>query len=247
MANDRSEKKIDFSPISIYRVIVLIVITLVCYGSAFFIPILFLYSIATMLDFAYLTNIFIFSLSIGVGFLLFVFSTIILSSMCIFIFGARYGEGEFGTTIKDSIAFKFALIYALYFPTYKLIGIFNLPPIKVLFLKMVGCKIGKNVVLAADEWVFDPYVTEIGDNTTIGARSMILGHIGEAGRLIIKKVQIGKNCLIGGDCFIMPGAIIDDDVILGAKSLVLKNQHLRKGKRYAGVPAREITTQDTTT
>jgi len=46
-----------------------------------------------------------------------------------------------------------------------------MPPIKVLFLKMIGCKIGKNVVLSKDEWIFDPYVTEIGDNTTIGGRS----------------------------------------------------------------------------
>ncbi len=120
-----------------------------------------------------------------------------------------------------------------------MIGFFNMPPIKVLFLKMIGCKIGKNVVLSADEWIFDPYVTEIGDNTTIGARSIILGHIGE-GHLIIKKIKIGKNVLIGSDSFIMPGAIIEDNVILGAKSLVLKDQILKKGKIYAGIPAKEI-------
>ena len=67
------------------------------------------------------------------------------------------------------------------------------------------------------------------------------GHIGE-GHLIIKKIKIGNNCLIGGDCFIMPGAIIEDNVVLGAKSLVLKDQILQKGKFYAGIPAQEIKT-----
>jgi len=153
----------------------------------------------------------------------------------------RYKEGEYGTTIKEKISFKFILSYALYFPTYKVIDFLNISPIKVLFLKMIGCKIGKNVVLAGDEWIFDPYVTEIGDNTTIGGRSIITGHIGE-GHLIIKKIIIGKNVLVGGECFIMPGVIIEDNVIVGAKSLVLKDQVLEKGKFYAGVPAKEIKT-----
>jgi carbonic anhydrase/acetyltransferase-like protein (isoleucine patch superfamily) len=38
----------------------------------------------------------------------------------------------------------------------------------------------------------------------------------------------------------MPGAIIEDNVVLGAKSLVLKDQVLTTGKMYAGIPAHEI-------
>jgi acetyltransferase-like isoleucine patch superfamily enzyme len=163
------------------------------------------------------------------------------SALFIRVLHVRYKEGDYGTTIKDRTSFKFILSYALYFPTYKVIGFLNIPPVKVLFLKMIGCKIGKNVVLAGDEWIFDPYVTEIGDNTTIGARSIITGHIGE-GHLIVKKVHIGNNCLIGGDSFIMPGVIIEDNVIVGAKSLVLKDQVLKTGKMYAGIPAHEINT-----
>lgn len=168
---------------------------------------------------------------------------IISSALFIRLLRVRYKEGDYVSTIKDKISFKFILSYALYFPTYKVIGFLNMPPIKVSFLRMIGCKVGKNVALSADEWIFDPYVTEIGDNTVIGARSIISGHIGE-GHLIIKKIKIGKNVLIGGDCFIMPGAIIEDNVILGAKSLVLKDQILKKGKIYAGIPAKEIKTTD---
>lgn len=243
MINDRSAKKIDFSLTSISRLFILIVVTLLCYSCAFFIPIVFLYQVIKFLNFSYFTHIFIFCISLGITYFILVFSMMISSAIFIRLLHVRYEEGEYGTTIKDKTSFKFILSYALYFPTYKLIGFFNMPPIKVLFLKMIGCKIGKNVVLSMDEWIFDPYVTEIGDNTTIGGRSILTGHIGE-GHLIIKKIKIGNNCLIGGDCFIMPGAIIEDNVVLGAKSLVLKDQILQKGKTYAGMPAREIKTRE---
>jgi acetyltransferase-like isoleucine patch superfamily enzyme len=243
MINDRSAKKIDFSPTSIGRLFLLIVIVVFCYACAFFIPIVFLYEVIKFLHFSSFIHLFLFSVSIAVSYLILVFSMIGSSALFIRLLRVRYKEGEYGTTIKDRTSFKFVLSYALYFPTYKVIGFLNIPPIKVLFLKMIGCKIGKNVVLAGDEWIFDPYVTEIGDNTTIGARSIITGHIGE-GHLIVKKIQIGNNCLIGGDCFIMPGVIIEDNVIVGAKSLVLKDQVLKTGKMYAGIPAHEINIQE---
>lgn len=243
MINDRSAKKIDLSLISIGRLFLLIVVTILCYACAFFVPIVFLYQIMRVLNFSYFAHIFLFSVSIALSYLLLVFSMMMFSTLFIRLLRVRYTEGDYGTTIKDTTSYKFILSYALYFPTYKVIGFLNLPPIKVLFLKMIGCKIGKNVVLAGDEWIFDPYVTEIGDNTTIGARSLITGHIGE-GHLIVKKIQIGNNCLIGGDCFIMPGVVIEDNVVVGAKSLVLKDQVLSKGKRYAGVPVKEIKSRE---
>ena len=67
----------------------------------------------------------------------------------------------------------------------------------------------------------------------IGGRALITGHLAED-KLIIKKVKIGKNCLIGGESFIMPGVIIEDNVVVGAKSLVTKNKKLEKGKVYVG-------------
>jgi len=245
MSNDRAAKKIDFSFTSISRMLLLIVAVILCYACAFFIPIVFLYEVMRLLHFSSLLHLFFFSLAVVVSYLLLVFSMILFSTIFIRLLRVRYEEGVYGTTIKDKTSFKFILSYALYFPTYKVIGFVNLPPVKVMFLKMIGCKIGKNVVLAADEWIFDPYVTEIGDNTTIGARTIITGHIGEGGRVYIKKVRIGNMVLIGGDSMILPGVTIEDNVVVGAKSLVLKDQVLKQGKMYAGVPAREITPRET--
>jgi len=244
MTNDRAAKKIDSSPTSIGRLLLLLIVTVLCYACAFFIPILMLYQILKILNLAFLPHLFLFSVFLALSYLLLVFSMIGFSTLFIRVLRVRYTEGTYGTTIKDKTSFKFILSYALYFPTYKVIGFLNLPPIKVLFLRLIGCKIGKNVVLAGDEWIFDPYVTEIGDNTTIGARCLITGHIGEQGRLTVKKIHIGNNVLLGGECFIMPGVTIEDNVVVGAKSLVLKNQVLLTGKTYAGVPVKEINTTE---
>jgi acetyltransferase-like isoleucine patch superfamily enzyme len=239
MINERSAKRIDASPTSIGRLLFLLVVTLLCYSCAFFIPIVFLYEVMRFLHFSSFVHLFLFSVSLAFSYLILVCSMIGFSALFIRVLRVRYKEGDYTSTIKDRTSFKFILSYALYFPTYKVIGFLNLPPVKALFLKMIGCKIGKNVVLAGDEWIFDPYVTEIGDNTTIGARSIITGHIGER-HLIVKKIRIGNNVLIGGDCFIMPGVVIEDNVVVGAKSLVLKDQVLKAGKMYAGIPVHEI-------
>ncbi|MCD6482023.1 MAG: acyltransferase [Thermoplasmata archaeon] len=118
-------------------------------------------------------------------------------------------------------------------------NIFILPPIKSFYLSLIGCRIGKNVFLAGEEWISDPCVVEIGDNTMIGGRSLITGHLGEE-KLIVRKVKIGKNCLIGGESFIMPGVEIEDNVVVAAKSLVTKGKKLKSGKIYAGIPAKEL-------
>ncbi len=73
----------------------------------------------------------------------------------------------------------------------------------------------------------------------IGGRAMILGHIAED-KLILQKTRIGKNCLIGGETFIMPGVTIEDNVVLGSKAMVPKGMTLKSGKTYVGIPAKPI-------
>jgi len=129
MINDRSTKKIDYSLTSISRLLILIIITVLCYSCAFFVPIVFLYHVIKFLNFSYFTHIFLFSISIAISYLILVFSMMISSALFIRLLHVRYKEGEYGTTIKDKTSFKFIFSYALYFPTYKVIGFLNMPPI----------------------------------------------------------------------------------------------------------------------
>jgi len=233
------EKKVELDAVSISRLILLFIIPIVAYGVALFPPALVIYFSTKILNLENLFHLLIFCIILVLDYLVLIFSAIFSTAFFINTLNLKYEEGEYGKSLKDKTAFKYALYFALYYPAYRLINIFVLPPIKSFYLSMIGCKIGKNVFLAGEEWIADPCVMEIGDNTMVGGRSLITGHLAED-KLIIKKVKIGKNCLIGGESFIMPGVTIEDNVVVGAKSLVTKNKKLEKGKIYAGIPAKEI-------
>ena len=233
------EKKFDTSLVSITRIVLLFLIPIIAYAIALFFPSLFIFYFIKFFPLNSIINIFLFSVAIVISYLVLIFSSVFSTAFFINVLNLKYEEGEYAKTLKDETAFKYSLYFALYYPTYKLINIFVLPPIKSFYLALIGCKIGKNVFLAGEEWLADPCVLEIGENTMIGGRALITGHLAED-KLIIRKVKIGKNCLIGGESFIMPGVNIENNVVVGAKRLVTKNKKLERGKVYAGIPAEEI-------
>lgn len=102
--------------------------------------------------------------------------------------------------------------------------------------RLFGAKMGKNVHVGTP--IFDPYLVEIGDNSVTGYGSLILGHLIEGNKIIIKKTKIGKNVTIGAYSIISPGVTIEDNVIVAANSFVKKNSVLKKNHLYAGTPAR---------
>jgi acetyltransferase-like isoleucine patch superfamily enzyme len=101
-------------------------------------------------------------------------------------------------------------------------------------------KIGKNSLVGGV--IKDPCLTEFGDNVTMGEYSIIYGHIHnmQYETIFMDKIRVGNNCVIGAGAIIMPGAILEDDVVVAAGALVTKSQVLTKGKTYGGIPAREL-------
>lgn len=233
------EKKVPLSFIAIVRLILLFIIPTIAYGLALTPVVFYIYILLKYFDLSHIIHLIAFSILLVFDYLILIFSIIFSTAFFINTLNLKYEEGVYGKSLEDRTAFKYALYFALYYPAYRLINIFVLPPLKSFYLSLIGCKIGKNVFLAGEEWIADPCVLEIGDNTMIGGRALITGHLAED-KLIIKKVKIGKNCLIGGESFIMPGVIIEDNVVVGAKSLVTKNKKLEKGKVYVGIPAKEL-------
>jgi len=220
------EKKIVFSALSFVRLIEISLVTILAFALALFPTILVVYVWFDIFDIGNMLHLFIFCLILILDYHLFVLSAMFSTAFFINILRLKYEEGEYEKSINDKTAFKWFFYFILYTPTYKLLNVVIIPPLKSLYLSMIGCKIGKNVYLAGDEWIIDPCVTEIGENTMIG-------------KLVIKKVKIGKNCLIGGDSLILPGVTTENNVIVGSKTLVTKNKKLEEGKTYLGIPAKE--------
>lgn len=74
----------------------------------------------------------------------------------------------------------------------------------------------------------DGYPLTIGDDVTVAHSVTLHG------------CSIGNRVLIGMGCIVMDGAIIEDEVVLGANSLVPPGKRLESGKLYVGSPAKAV-------
>lgn len=233
-------QKYDFSLKSISRGLILFLTPLLAYTLGLF-PLLWsLIRVLGYLNLGNILHVLLFSGFLVILFFLFIVIETFLPGLFIRLLRLRVDEGVYDVSILDWNFFKYTLFFALYRPSLKLINVLPLVPLRIRYMKLVGLKMGKSSVLAGSEIIHDPYMVEIGEQTLIGGWCHITGHSGEK-KLIVKKVKIGDNCLIGGFSVIMPGAVIEDNVTLGLHSVVLKDMHLEKGKFYAGTPAKEIT------
>ncbi|MEQ1693569.1 MAG: aminotransferase class I/II-fold pyridoxal phosphate-dependent enzyme, partial [Gemmatimonas sp.] len=109
----------------------------------------------------------------------------------------------------------------------------------VWWYRLLGARIGQRVTINT-VFVYDWDLLEIGDDSFIGGRSTLMGHIGQKGRVAFAPTTIGKRCTIGQDTTVFAGVVMEDGAVLGANSLALEGQHLRSGGVYLGVPARVI-------
>ena len=74
----------------------------------------------------------------------------------------------------------------------------------------------------------DGWPLEIGDDVTVAHSVTLHG------------CTIGNRVLIGMGCIVMDGAVIEDEVVLGANSLVPPGKRLESGKLYVGSPAKPV-------
>lgn len=72
------------------------------------------------------------------------------------------------------------------------------------------------------------YPLTLGDEVTVGHMAMLHG------------CTIGSRVLIGMQAMVMDGVIIEDDVVLGAGSLVPPGKVLKSGHLYVGRPAKMV-------
>ncbi|NQZ25300.1 MAG: gamma carbonic anhydrase family protein [Colwellia sp.] len=68
----------------------------------------------------------------------------------------------------------------------------------------------------------------IGDDVTVGHKCMLHG------------CQLGNRILVGMGAIIMDGVVVEDDVFIGAGSLVPPNKTLISGYLYVGNPVKQV-------
>lgn len=105
-------------------------------------------------------------------------------------------------------------------------------------MKLMRCRIGKNVVLAGR--IASADLVTIGDDTVIGYGAFITSHVSTGPVIIHRKVTIGKNCTIGVRAIIFPGAHIGDNSIIAPGSVVTPDTVIPPQEIWAGVPSKKL-------
>ena len=114
----------------------------------------------------------------------------------------------------------------------------NLPLLEILALKILGVKSFKTNC-ANGGWLDCEFI-EFGKNIKIGQGSIIMSNIMIREKLIIKKVVLRDNVIIGAHSVVCPGTIIEKNTVLDALSMTSLNQLLEGDSVYSGTPAKKI-------
>jgi len=225
---------------NISRMILISLIAIFIYSISFFPLLIGGFYVTLLIPFNQLWHFLLLPFLIYIGILITLFYTILFSGLFIHLFIIKYEPGVYEYNYQNKNAFKWILVCVLYMPIRKIFETFLMGQMKNSYYRMLGMKIGENTLVGGT--IMDPCLTEIGNNCTMGLFACIYGHIHdyEKGIIILDRIKIGNNCVIGAGAFIMPGAVLEDNVKLAAGAVVTKGQVLKKGKVYGGIPAEEI-------
>lgn len=94
------------------------------------------------------------------------------------------------------------------------------------FLRSYGANIGKNSYISRDSKIDACNLITLGKNIVVGQLSVVSCHYIAKNELVLIDVSIGDNVAIGDYSLILPGSVIENDVILGMKSIIPKKHIL---------------------
>ncbi|KAF9597218.1 hypothetical protein IFM89_016359 [Coptis chinensis] len=104
-----------------------------------------------------------------------------------------------------------------------------------MYLRLLGAKVGRHCSIRAINPVTDPELISIGDGVHLGDFSRIIaGFYSSSGCFNRQKVEVQDNSVVGSQSLILPGSVIQKDVILGALSVAPVNSVLQRGGVYVG-------------
>ena len=176
-------------------------------------------------------------LSLGTAYVMWMLSTILITSFLGFIFKPTIDSVRVPFLSSTSIRWGFLnVLDRLAKPC-----VHHMVPswITDFYYRAMGCKIGKNSFVSSDR-INDPYMVSIGDNSIIGSKVIITPHLAEKNDLVLSPVTIGNNCLIGLGAQINPGCVIGDGVVIASRAIVPKYTNIPANEVWAGIPAKRI-------
>ncbi len=115
-------------------------------------------------------------------------------------------------------------------------------PLYNVYLRLLGAKIGKNVVIESRTTPVCTDLISIGDGTILRKDSMLLSHKARSNYIRTGGITIGKDVVVGEGSVIEADTVMEDRSQLGHASSLHVGQVIPEGKRYHGSPASPTTT-----
>jgi|TARA_B100000315_G_scaffold227305_1_gene234945 acetyltransferase-like isoleucine patch superfamily enzyme len=180
-------------------------------------------------------RIFFLCFSMAAAYFIYGICLLLILGVVRFVFRLSLKEGEY--SMYSLGALKWALTNSLVLVlSNTFIDFILLTPFINIFYRFMGAKLGKNVQINS-KFCADLSLLEIGDGAVIGGHATVIAHSFERGRIILRKVKIGKRALIGLNSVILPGTQIGNNAIIAAGAVLAKNTVVEPRSVYFGVPA----------
>jgi len=117
-----------------------------------------------------------------------------------------------------------------YIVRYTFLEFITPTPMNLLFYKMMGMKIGKNVHLNTTN-ISDPCLIELEDNVTIGGSAHLIAHYASKGYVIVEPVKIKKGATIGLKATIMGDVEIGEGAVIAPHEVVFPKSRIPAGRK----------------
>lgn len=115
-------------------------------------------------------------------------------------------------------------------------------PLYNLYLRLLGAKIGRNVVLECEHIPVGTDLLSIGDNTILRSHSILCTYKARSNYLFTGPVNLGSHVVVGEGSVVDINTVMQDHAQLGHASALHERQVALAGKCYHGIPAQETTT-----
>jgi len=171
-------------------------------------------------------------LAVGVGYFVSGFSLMFLAALLRWVFRLDPKEGEYSLASLGML--RWYITNALQFLVWTTFGDFLLmTPFAALFYRLMGARLGLNVQINS-KFCADLSLLDIGDNAVIGGHATVIAHSFEPRGLILKRVRIGRNAIIGLNAIVLPGVEVGERAVVGAGVFVPKDTKIQPGTVYLG-------------
>ena len=115
-------------------------------------------------------------------------------------------------------------------------------PLLNLQLRMLGARVGSDVVILSRVPPLATDLVSIGSGTVLRKNSFVVGYKADRGCIELGGIQIGRDAIVGDGSLLDINTNMGDDAQLGHASSLMAGQSIPDGQSWHGTPARETDT-----